>query len=785
MAHVSADYTVTNQLPAALVLRKAELQGGEWSESGPPAQRVEPGATVSWRSNSELLGDAAGKVVYGVDGIPSRSVRFSWNVPAAGANEFAQQGSSPSIAITRSLEAKSHSHPHMTHVVQDAVEPWLSPPRTPALAGRADDRLDLFVYYDDRVLHTTHAYPWKHYARADWTKWWTSLDRPSTGVSDGLSAAWISDKELVVIAVDDSGHAVARTCSDGTWGDWAQWGGKELVGTVGIATRGDEVLLAARDARGDVWLRARTSGAWSDWRLVGEMGRSATSPQVVAARRRDDQGALNDEWHVHHVGPNGTAVREILSGPAQSPTWVSLESSTGPGPLGDVGVAAGVEPSTPTRTIVVYQHDDHFVARTIDDDAGTDEWRELELPALTGPALAWGMPWDMHVITADVEHVVRHQRWVDRTWFEPEASVSPRSQHFWSSTVPVHEEALAVSYDLSWHDGASKARFGGEMRATGIWDYRVQLGVLLRSVSQPAGIAFHHATEGGNQPENWDEEIDVPALADLDYARFDVEDECRTREKYAELVDDALDFLGGIIVAPIVIGVTAVVAVFAAGLELLGLVEEGTAKGVLKVGEAVMAKAGPAGFIGAAALGLVSSIGEETSRLSQEDYDYCNVHVFGGTLPDRNLLFVTDSSRHSDGPAGWRAYTFPAAGGHIEINMGPAQADPKSAEVVHGEAPYQTLVHELVHVWQIDRKQSITLLADLWEAQVAATGNAYDFGTAAGKEWEDLNLEQQASVVEHWFIGKTAYNLAGPDVLPMSEANPLFRFVRDRIRTPV
>ena len=61
-----------------------------------------------------------------------------------------------------------------------------------------------------------------------------------------------------------------------------------------------------------------------------------------------------------------------------------------------------------------------------------------------------------------------------------------------------------------------------------------------------------------------------------------------------------------------------------------------------------------------------------------------------------------------------------------------------------------TLVHELTHVWQSehDSHRAAYIIGSL-SAQIKYGLEAYNF--IAGKNWDQYNQEQQASIVEEWF----------------------------------
>jgi hypothetical protein len=68
--------------------------------------------------------------------------------------------------------------------------------------------------------------------------------------------------------------------------------------------------------------------------------------------------------------------------------------------------------------------------------------------------------------------------------------------------------------------------------------------------------------------------------------------------------------------------------------------------------------------------------------------------------------------------------------------------------------PGQTLIHELTHVWQghYHRFAWSYVLNSLWNqcAYCASSSTAYDY--APGLQWPDYSAEQQAHIVEDWFV---------------------------------
>jgi len=73
----------------------------------------------------------------------------------------------------------------------------------------------------------------------------------------------------------------------------------------------------------------------------------------------------------------------------------------------------------------------------------------------------------------------------------------------------------------------------------------------------------------------------------------------------------------------------------------------------------------------------------------------------------------------------------------------------------------------MTHVWQYSHG-AFVVLDSLWSQ---ARGNAYE--TVPGSAWETYNVEQQATIVERWYVGG------------MSKASPYYRYVNDTIRKQV
>lgn len=89
--------------------------------------------------------------------------------------------------------------------------------------------------------------------------------------------------------------------------------------------------------------------------------------------------------------------------------------------------------------------------------------------------------------------------------------------------------------------------------------------------------------------------------------------------------------------------------------------------------------------------------------------------------------------------------------------------------------PGQTLIHELTHVWQGHRHLFAWdyVLSSLWNQCRCGVAGTSAYTYTPGKQWSEYNPEQQASIVEDWYVAtEGAMNLTqGSDLLPYIETN--------------
>ncbi len=117
--------------------------------------------------------------------------------------------------------------------------------------------------------------------------------------------------------------------------------------------------------------------------------------------------------------------------------------------------------------------------------------------------------------------------------------------------------------------------------------------------------------------------------------------------------------------------------------------------------------------------------------------------VFQNSLPSWRRIRITDALGKDDRP-----FTLNEMGLYF-INAGPEVYDDAAlAQDYKGfGARKAILIHEMTHVWQAYHGYSI-YLRSLW-----ANTRGAGYGYTVGEKWDDYNVEQQAHLVEDWFMG--------------------------------
>lgn len=173
----------------------------------------------------------------------------------------------------------------------------------------------------------------------------------------------------------------------------------------------------------------------------------------------------------------------------------------------------------------------------------------------------------------------------------------------------------------------------------------------------------------------------------------------------------------------------------------------------------------------------IAKIGENERELTVNEYNYAN-QVFKGTLPPQEDIILTDTIGGND-----RAFTMPRFDGKVTINMGENGYDnPLDYEVDQGRIKGQVFIHELTHAWQIKNTHwELGILAGALANKIceAAKGSdaPYIIGTNFTKPFSDFNLEQQAKIVELWFIQCELFE-NGDDCI----SSPFYHYIEGNIR---
>jgi hypothetical protein len=151
--------------------------------------------------------------------------------------------------------------------------------------------------------------------------------------------------------------------------------------------------------------------------------------------------------------------------------------------------------------------------------------------------------------------------------------------------------------------------------------------------------------------------------------------------------------------------------------------------------------------------------------------------VFGSELPYQDVVLTNLSG------LGGRAFTAPGVDGKTYCNLGiplnrTLGPGPKNGPY---PGPGELLIHELTHAWQIAHNSflpGIVCSGIVNQAQKLMGDNVYAYGSP-GPAWADLNLEQQAQIVNEWFSGTSSRQPWSPE----SHDNPYYKYISGNILT--
>jgi hypothetical protein len=294
-------------------------------------------------------------------------------------------------------------------------------------------------------------------------------------------------------------------------------------------------------------------------------------------------------------------------------------------------------------------------------------------------------------------------------------------------------------------------------------------------LTQPAPVVFSFVHNGhvkgglaGRTDDNWTENYHHSLVAkyftDLEPAMPRIREwhEGALSQTLTKLIDMLLlRPLLGELIAPLTPLLTAVVFGYSIG----------TGGGVMGAATLIgdgLWLVGPEGTAFALGSTVLMSLGTKSRVLEDHEYHFVQ-RVFQGKLPPRDQILVCDTIGGQDRP-----FTWPRTDGKITLNLGPTNyANPCLT------AP-KTLIHELVHAWQLHNMGSeFGLLLEEMATQIlhSLKGGQYSYDKDHYVSWESYNTEQQAQIIGDWF------NVYYPFLESQeAKADPRFRYVDGIIR---
>jgi hypothetical protein len=347
--------------------------------------------------------------------------------------------------------------------------------------------------------------------------------------------------------------------------------------------------------------------------------------------------------------------------------------------------------------------------------------------------------------------------------------------------------ALGGSVDAEVHSDG-RVRFKVHVHDSGADSYSFHVTAVIRSDDGMAIACRWSGHVGGEfDPDSRNEDRDEEVFEPLIARRFDQMRSCRL-----DLIVDYESGIGGVfesvmdVVVRWMIGETigfAGALIIFVGVEFGSLVTTGGLTAGARVIEGILWMAGPSGIVFSLAAHGIVLLGERSRELSDDEYRYA-LPVFGGTLPPKERLLVTDTIGGDDRP-----FTFPTVDGKVALNMGSAAyQDPRSFHVTHNDPNRrrsygEVFIHELVHAWQIEHNGlGVTVIADALSSKVCELlgSDPYKYAPLGFPRYGEFNLEQQAQIVSDWFAKYTS-DTSGIDGAN-AKADPYYRYIEANIR---
>jgi uncharacterized protein with LGFP repeats len=280
----------------------------------------------------------------------------------------------------------------------------------------------------------------------------------------------------------------------------------------------------------------------------------------------------------------------------------------------------------------------------------------------------------------------------------------------------------------------------------------------------------------GDRNDDWNEEHPSPAgvtLLELNDATGSGHIEYTS--DIGSSLESVVDWVVKFSVGTALSGVSGIVFV---GVELTSLIGSGSLGPGARILNGVLWMAGPLNTLLALGADAIAGQGYETTPLSYEAYDWANMQVYNGTLPPREDIVISNMIG-----MGGDAFTFPRFDGKTVINLGPTGfSDPRNYKGQMGRNLGRTFIHELCHACQIAySSDNIAYVARALASN--SRGHSQDIYNYAGPtvDFRSLNLEQQAQIVEDWYVGGPSSHGPGHTNASRDSASPYYHFITNNV----
>ncbi|MFB6838346.1 hypothetical protein [Streptomyces sp. NPDC056361] len=625
------------------------------------------------------------------------------------------------------------------------VFPALTPVTT---LSRNSDLMDVWLVDGDGTLNGV-------WWNGQWKDWYT-LPGPKFPHRAPITSVSRNDDTMEVWGVDEHG-AVWGIGWNGAWdpSNWTRIGTKTFPPGTRIAAASrdsDKMEIWAVDERGEVW-GAWWDRGWHDWYTIPGMTFPPGTPLTGTSRR--------DGSHLELFGVGGDG--RVYSAYFDGDNW------NHPGEDG--------QPK-------------YWFPRGKEKD---------RLPTLTPLAVQMRVfppPFDLFMIDvfgvgadAGIHGFRFAKEW--QPWYRLPVPVIKLQKPIESGGLAALGGWAGVNICV---DGS--VQWYGHAHDSGADGYDFGVAFYVRSDKRMLALSHNGSVSAGSRDHDW-EEIHPPTgvvtgiLSDLlgAEASMNMQYTSHIGQTLEGVVSLGLKWLVGSLIGDVAGGL----AIFI-GVELGSLIATGEFGAGAVIVENVLWMAGPGNTLLAIAAHAITELAYDEKEIPREAYDLINEHVFGRTLPAHGDLRITNVAAVG-GSGGTAAFTMSSpVGDKIRLNMGPAGfADPVGYDT--GEVgqtklpiiPYETLVHELTHAWQIKWTGfAPSWFADAVSATVEGSGS-YQYGPAGPEFAGGFTIEGQAQIVSDWF-NKYARNKTDPKAgFAQLEGNkaltdPYFRYIQDNIR---